>query len=323
MCKKKKKLILVVSGVLLVMIAVALTVIHFQHQKIWNTYQQAVSQEDVAHASMLELTEELDALIVDEQTCLSRVNNPDVCTASIELSQKAHETAKKTDRMESIVQPKAWIYSPSLLEKLYAATKQEQSYEKECLALNEELETQIENLEAAYLDKALTDYTSAVADTSASVDALQSLIDSTTGAVADEATRQDAQTSVTDTHTILDTEVDEANLDELRTATTHLKEQQAILGEKSAAITASHKAYQQAQAEAAAAAAAEAERAAQKYKSYGSSSGGSSNNNNNSGSSSASSSGGGSDDTPATWDIPDYLNEGRDVPLPEGFIPYG
>ncbi|MCO5475210.1 hypothetical protein NG891_00565 [Enterococcus gallinarum] len=319
-----KKIVFILSSVFFLVGIVLLVAFHVNHEKIWTSYKQAVTQTEKAQASMQELTKELDTLIVDEQKCLSNVNDSTFCSVAIELSQKAHETAKKIERTENIAKPKAWIYSADLLEKIRKATKQVQAYEKECILLNKEMKSQIENLEAAYLDKALTDYTSMYSTMQSTVDTLQALISSTQGTVTDDTVRQDAQNAITTVQEILNTDVDENNLEELRTATSKLIEQQTILEEKSKAITASRDAWQAEQDRAAkqAAATAEAEQDAQKYKSYGSSSGGSSNNN-NSGSSSASSSGGDSDDTHATWDIPDYLNESRDVPLPDGFIPYG
>ncbi|GAA5350896.1 hypothetical protein [Streptococcus uberis] len=326
-----KKIVLILSSVFFLVGIVLLVAFHVNHEKIWASYKEAVTQTEKAQASMQELTKELNTLIVDEQTCLSNVNDSTFCSAAIELSQKAHETSKKIGRTENIAKPKAWIYSADLLEKIRKATKQVQAYEKECILLNKEMKSQIENLEAAYLDKALTDYTSMYSTMQSTVDTLKALISSTQGTVTDDTVRQDAQNAITTVQEILNTDVDENNLEELRTATSKLIEKQTILEDKSKAITASRDAWQAEQDRIAQqAAAAKAERAAQKYKSYGSSSGGSSNNdnNNNSGSSSSSSGGwdysqGNPDGSPTTWNIPDYLNEGRDIPLPDGFIPYG
>lgn len=303
---RKKKILFILTGVFVLILGVTLVAIHLHHENIWASYEQAVTQKEKAQASMQELTKELDTLLVDEQACLSNVNESDICMTSIELSQKAHATAKRIERTDKIAHPKEWIYSSALLQKIHTATKQAQADEKDCILLNQELKKQIKNLKAMYLDKALTDYTSMYSTMQTTVDTLQALIDSTQGTVTDDTVRQDAQTAVTDTRTILDAKVDEKNLDELRAATSKLMEQQTVLGEKSAAITASHEAYQQA--------------AAQQAASGSNHNGGTYNNRNNSNGSS----GGGDysqenpDDSPTTWDNESNRTD-LDYQLPEGF----
>lgn len=303
---RKKKILFILTGVFVLILGVTLVAIHLHHENVWASYEQAVTQKEKAQASMQELTKELDTLLVDEQACLSNVNESDICTTSIELSQKAHETAKKIERTKTITQPKAWIYPTSLVEKIRTATKQAQADAKDCILLNQELKKQIKNLKAMYLDKALTDYTSMYSTMQTTVDTLQALINSTQGTVTDDTVRQDAQTAVTDTRTILDAKVDEKNLDELRTATSKLMEQQTVLGEKSAAITASHEAYQQA-----------AEHQAASGSNHN---GGAYNNRNNSNGSSGggNDSQGNPDDSPTTWDNESNRTD-LDYQLPEGF----
>lgn len=303
---RKKKILFILTGVFVLILGVTLVAIHLHHENVWASYEQAVTQKEKAQASMQELTKELDTLLVDEQACLSNVNESDICTTSIELSQKAHATAKKIERTKTITQPKAWIYPTSLVEKIRTATKQAHADEKDCILLNQELKKQIKNLKAMYLDKALTDYTSMYSTMQTTVDTLQALIDSTQGTVTDDTVRQDAQTAVTDTRTILDAKVDEKNLEELRTATSKLMEQQTVLGEKSAAITASHEAYQQA--------------AAQQAASGSNHNGGAYNNRNNSNGSSGGwdYSQGNPDDSPTTWDNESNRTD-LDYQLPEGF----
>lgn len=302
----KKKILFILTGVFVLILGVTLVAIHLHHENVWASYEQAVTQKEKAQASMQELTKELDTLLVDEQACLSNVNESDICMTSIELSQKAHATAKRIERIDKIAHPKEWIYSSALLQKIHTATKQAQADTKDCILLNQELKKQIKNLKAMYLDKALTDYTSMYSTMQTTVDTLQALIDSTQGKVTDDTVRQDAQTAVTDTRTILDAKVDEKNLEELRTATSKLMEQQTVLGEKSAAITASHEAYQQA--------------AAQQAASGSNHNGGTYNNRNNSNSSSdgGNDSQGNPDDSPTTWDNESNRTD-LDYQLPEGF----
>lgn len=306
---RKKKILFILTGVFVLILGVTLVAIHLHHENVWASYEQAVTQKEKAQASMQELTKELDTLLVDEQACLSNVNESDICTTSIELSQKAHATAKKIERTKTITQPKAWIYPTSLVEKIRTATKQAQADAKDCILLNQELKKQIKNLKAMYLDKALTDYTSMYSTMQTTVDTLQALIDSTQGKVTDDTVRQDAQTAVTDTRTILDVKVDEKNLEELRTATSKLMEQQTVLGEKSAAITASHDAWQAGQ-----------DRAAQQAASGSNHNGGAYNNRNNSNGSSGGwdYSQGNPDDSPTTWDNESNRTD-LDYQLPEGF----
>ncbi|MCD3369054.1 hypothetical protein KP756_00680 [Streptococcus equi subsp. zooepidemicus] len=316
-----KKVLLMITGVSFLVLSVTLVAFHVQHEILWSSYEQVFTQKEKAQASMLELSEELDTLIVDEQTCLSNVNDSTFCSAAIESSQKAHETAKKIESREKIAQPKTWIYSADLVEKIRTAIKQVQADKQECILLNKEIKQQIKNLKAAYLDKALNDYTSMYSTMQTTVETLQALIDSTQGTVIDDIVRQDAQTTITTVQEILNTDVDEKNLEELRTATSKLIEQQNILGEKSTAITSSRDAWQAEQDRIAqqAAAAAEAERQAAS-RAYNN---GSTYNSSNSSSGTEDYSQGNPDDSPTTWSIPDELNEGRDIPLPEGFIPYG
>lgn len=303
---RKKKILFILTGVFVLILGVTLVAIHLHHENVWASYEQAVTQKEKAQASMQELTKELDTLLVDEQACLSNVNESDICTVSIELSQKAHATAKRIERTDKIAHPKEWIYSSALLQKIHTATKQAQADEKDCILLNQELKKQIKNLKAMYLDKALTDYTSMYSTMQTTVDTLQALIDSTQGKVTDDTVRQAAQTAVTDTRTILDAKVDEKNLEELRTATSKLMEQQTVLGEKSAAITASHEDYQQA--------------AAQQAASGSNHNGGAYNNRNNSNGSSdgGNDSQGNPDDSPTTWDNESNRTD-LDYQLPEGF----
>lgn len=303
---RKKRILFILMGVFVLILGVTLVAIHLHHENVWASYEQAVTQKEKAQASMQELTKELDTLLVDEQACLSNVNESDICTVSIELLQKAHATAKRIERTDKIAHPKEWIYSSALLQKIHTATKQAQADEKDCILLNQELKKQIKNLKAMYLDKALTDYTSMYSTMQTTVDTLQALIDSTQGKVTDDTVRQAAQTAVTDTRTILDAKVDEKNLEELRTATSKLMEQQTVLGEKSAAITASHEAYQQA-----------AEHQAESGSNHN---GGAYNNRNNSNSSSGGGddSQGNPDDSPTTWDNESNRTD-LDYQLPEGF----
>lgn len=303
---RKKRILFILMGVFFLVLGVTLVSFHVQHENVWASYDQAVAQKEKAQAAMLELTKELDTLIVDEQACLSNVNESDICTVSIELSQKAHATAKRIERTDKIAHSKEWIYSSALLQKIHTATKQAQADEKDCILLNQELKKQIKNLKAMYLDKALTDYTSMYSTMQTTVDTLQALIDSTQGKVTDDTVRQAAQTAVTDTRTILDAKVDEKNLEELRTATSKLMEQQTVLGEKSAAITASHEAYQQA-----------AEHQAASGSNHN---GGAYNNRNNSNGSSGGGdySQGNPDDSPTTWDNESNRTD-LDYQLPEGF----
>lgn len=309
-----KKIVLILSSVFFLVGIVLLVAFHVNHENLWASYKQAVTQTEKAQALMQELTKELDTLIVDEQKCLSNVNDSTFCSAAIELSQKAHETSKKIERTENITKPKAWIYSADLLEKIRKATKQVQAYEKECILLNKEMKSQIENLEAAYLDKALTDYTSMHSTLLKTVDTLQALIDSTQGTVIDDTVRQDAQTTITTVQAILNTDVDEKNLEELRTATSKLIEQQNILEEKSKAITASRDAWQAEQdriAQKAAVDKAERQAASRSYNN------GSTYNSNNSSSGTEDYSQGNPDDSPTTWSNP---SDHTEIP---SYTPYG
>lgn len=315
-----KKVLLMITGVSFLVLSVTLVAFHVQHENLWSSYEEAVTQKEKAQASMLELSEELDTLIVDEQTCLSNVNDSTFCSAAIESSQKAHETAKKIESRKKIAHPKTWIYSADLVEKIRTAIKQVQADKQECILLNKEIKQQIKNLKAAYLDKALNDYTSMHSTMQTTVETLQALIDSTQGTVTDDIVRQDAQTTITTVQKILNTDVDEKNLEELRTATSKLIEQQNILGEKSTAITASHDAWQTEQDRIAQQAAVDKAERQATSRSYNN---GSTYNSNNSSSGTEDYSQGNPDDSPTTWSIPDELNEGRDIPLPEGFIPYG
>lgn len=309
-----KKVLLMITGVSFLVLSVMLVAIHVKHENLWVSYEEAVTQKEKAQASMQELTKELDTLIVDEQKCLSNVNDSTFCSVAIELSQKAHETSKKIERTENIAKPKAWIYSADLLEEIRTATKQVQAYEKECILLNKEMKLQIENLEAAYLDKALTDYTSMYSTMQSTVDTLQALISSTQGTVPDDTVRQDAQTTITDVQEILNTDVDEKNLEELRTATSKLIEKQTILEEKSKAIIASRDAWQAEQARIAQQAAVdEAERQAASS-SYNN---GSTYNSSNSSSGTEDYSQGNPDDSPTTWSNP---SDHTEIP---SYIPYG
>ncbi|GAB6710332.1 hypothetical protein BOVMAS05_08760 [Streptococcus uberis] len=309
-----KKVLLMITGVSFLVLSVTLVAIHVKHENLWVSYAEAVTQTEKAQASIQELTKELDTLIVDEQKCLSNVNDSTFCFAAIELSQKAHETSKKIERTENIAKPKAWIYSADLLEKIRTVTKQVQAYEKECILLNKEMKSQIENLEAAYLDKALTDYTSMHSTLLKTVDTLQALIDSTQGTVIDDTVRQYAQTTITTVQEILNTDVDEKNLEELRTATSKLIEQQNILEEKSKAITASRDAWQAEQdriAQQAAVDKAERQAASRSYNN------GSTYNSNNSSSGTEDYSQGNPDDSPTTWSNP---SDHTEIP---SYIPYG
>lgn len=309
-----KKVLLIITGVSFLVLSVMLVAFHVKHENLWVSYEEAVTQKEKAQVLMLELTEELNTLIVDEQTCLSNVNDSTFCSAAIELSQKAHETSKKIERTENIDKPKAWIYSPDLLEKIRTATKQVQAYEKECILLNKEMKSQIENLEAAYLDKALTDYTSMYSTMQSTVDTLQALISSTQGTVTDDTVRQDAQTTITDVQEILNTDVDEKNLEELRTATSKLIEKQTILEEKSKAIIASRDAWQAEQdriAQQAAVDEAEHQAASRSYNN------GSTYNSSNSSSGTEDYSQGNPDGSPTTWSNP---SDHTEIP---SYIPYG
>lgn len=309
-----KKVLLIITGVSFLVLSVMLVAIHVKHENLWVSYEEAVTQTEKAQASMQELTKELDTLIVDEQKCLSNVNDSTFCSAAIELSQKAHETSKKIERTEKIAQPKAWIYSADLLEEIRTATKQVQAYEKECILLNKEMKLQIENLEAAYLDKALTDYTSMYSTMQSTVDTLQALISSTQGTVTDDTVRQDAQTTITDVQEILNTDVDEKNLEELRTATSKLIEKQIILEEKSKAIIASRDAWQAEQdriAQQAAADEAEHQAASRSYNN------GSTYNSSNSSSGTEDYSQGNPDGSHTTWSNP---SDHTEIP---SYIPYG
>lgn len=309
-----KKVLLIITGVSFLVLSVMLVAFHVKHENLWVSYEEAVTQKEKAQVLMLELTEELNTLIVDEQKCLSNVNDSTFCSAAIELSQKAHETSKKIERTENIDKPKAWIYSPDLLEKIRTATKQVQAYEKECILLNKEMKSQIENLEAAYLDKALTDYTSMYSTMQSTVDTLQALISGTQGTVTDDTVRQDAQTTITDVQEILNTDVDEKNLEELRTATSKLIEKQTILEEKSKAIIASRDAWQAEQdriAQQAAVDEAEHQAASRSYNN------GSTYNSSNSSSGTEDYSQGNPDGSPTTWSNP---SDHTEIP---SYIPYG
>ncbi|HEL0789812.1 TPA: hypothetical protein TU158_001739 [Streptococcus equi subsp. zooepidemicus] len=316
-----KKVLFILTGAFFLVLSVTLVVFHVKHENLWATYEQMIAHKEKAQVSMLGLSEELDTLIVDEQTCLSNVNDSTFCSAAIELSQKAHETAKKIESTEKITQPQAWIYSADLVEKIRMATKKVQADEKECILLSKEMKSQIENLEAAYLDKALNDYTSMHSTMQTTVETLQALIDSTQGTVTDDTVRQDAQTTITAVQEILNTDADEKNLEELRTATSKLIEQQTVLGEKSTAITASRDAWQAQQD----AAAADRAAATSSY-SYSNGSSGSSyysgngstyNNGGNNSSGSWDYSQGNPDGSPTTWN-----NPSNGYKLPEGYIPY-
>ena len=328
---RKKKILFMLTSIFVLMLGVTLVTIHLQHENIWASYKQAITEKEKSQAAMLELTKELDTLIVDEKTCLSNVNDSTFCSAAIELSQKAHETGKKIERTEKIAQPKAWIYSVNLLEKIRTATKQAQADEKEYILLNKDLKKQIEKLEAAYLDKALNDYASLHSTLQSKIETLQALIDSTQGKVTDDTVRQDTQTTIKNAQEILNTDVDEKNLEELRTATSKLMEQQTVLGEKSKAIIESRDEWHAEQdrvAKQAAAAEAEAKRQAQAAaRSYNN--GSTYNNRNNSTGNNSTGvseawnySQGNYDDSPITWDNESNRTD-LDYKLPEGFIPYG
>ncbi|GAB6701115.1 hypothetical protein BOVMAS03_09840 [Streptococcus uberis] len=309
-----KKVLLIITGVSFLVLSVTLVAFHVQHENLWSSYEEAVTQTEKAQASMQELTKELDTLIVDEQKCLSNVNDSTFCSAAIELSQKAHETSKKIESRENIAKPKAWIYSADLLEKIRTATKQVQADKQECILLNKEIKQQIKNLKAAYLDKALTDYTSMHSTLLKTVETLQALIDSTQGTVTDDTVCQDAQTTITDVQEILNTDVDEKNLEELRIATSKLIEKQTILEEKSKAITASRDAQQAEQdriAQQAAVDKAERQAASRSYNN------GSTYNSNNSSSGTEDYSQGNPDDSPTTWSNP---SDHTEIP---SYIPYG
>ncbi|HEL0714373.1 TPA: hypothetical protein TUY03_000799 [Streptococcus equi subsp. zooepidemicus] len=311
-----KKVLLLITGVSFLVLSVTLVAFHVQHENLWSSYEEAVTQKEKAQVSMLELSEELDTLIVDEQTCLSNVNDSTFCSAAIESSQKAHETAKKIESREKIAQPKTWIYSADLVEKIRTAIKHVQADKQECILLNKEIKQQIKNLKAAYLDKALIDYTSMHSTLLKTVETLQALIDSTQGTVTDDIVRQDAQTTITTVQEILKTDVDEKNLNELRTATSKLIEQQNILEEKSTAITASRDAWQAEQdriAQQAAVDKAERQAASRSHNN------GSTYNNSSSNSSSGTEdySQGNPDDSPTTWSNP---SDHTEIP---SYIPYG
>lgn len=309
-----KKVLLLITGVTFLVLSVTLVAFHVKHENLWSSYEEAVTQKEKAQVSMLELSKELDTLIVDEQTCLSNVNDSAFCSAAIESSQKAHETAKKIESREKIAQPKTWIYSDALLEKIRTAIKQIQADEQECILLNKEIKQQIKNLKAAYLDKALTNYTSMYSTMQSTVDTLQALISSTQGTVTDDTVRQDAQTTITDVQEILNTDVDEKNLEELRTATSKLIEKQTILEEKSKAIIASRDAWQAEQdriAQQAAVDEAEHQAASRSYNN------GSTYNSSNSSSGTEDYSQGNPDGSPTTWSNP---SDHTEIP---SYIPYG
>ncbi|HEL1344688.1 TPA: hypothetical protein TVS23_001727 [Streptococcus equi subsp. zooepidemicus] len=293
-----KKVLLMITGVSFLVLSVTLVAFHVQHENLWSSYEEAVTQKEKAQASMLELSKELDTLIEDQQTCLSNVNDSTFCSAAIASSQKAHETTKKIESRKKIAKPQAWIYSADLVEKIRTAIKHVQADKQECILLNKEIKQQIKNLKAAYLDKALTDYTSMHSTLLKTVETLQALIDSTQGTVIDDTVRQDAQTTITTVQEILKTDVDEKNLEELRTATSKLIEQQNILGEKSKAIIASRDAWQAEQdriAQQAAVDEAERQAASRSYNN------GSTYNSSNSSSGTEDYSQGNPDGSPTTW----------------------
>ncbi|HEL0817091.1 TPA: hypothetical protein TU266_001530 [Streptococcus equi subsp. zooepidemicus] len=310
-----KKVLLMITGVSFLVLSVTLVAFHVQHENLWSSYEEAVTQKEKAKVSMLELSEELDTLIVDEQTCLSNVNDSAFCSAAIESSQKAHETAKKIESREKIAQPKTWIYSSDLLEKIRTAIKHVQADKQECILLNKEIKQQIKNLKAAYLDKALTDYTSMHSTLLKTVETLQALIDSTQGTVTDDIVRQDAQTTITTVQEILNTDVDEKNLEELRTAISKLIEQQNILEEKSKAITASRDTWQTEQDRIAQQAAVD--KAERQAASRSHNNGSTYNNSSNSSSGTWDYSQGNPDDSPTTWSNP---SDHTEIP---SYIPYG
>lgn len=299
---KRTKIIVATIAAVAVIAASCIGVLYSRYTAAWKNYENQNSATHKQYSVAQENLKKLETMIGDKETFLAQTNNADLYKESTELLGKA-QSATVTEKMQ---QPQGFITQLRSTNTIHDATKKSEEQGKTFVSLNSDIKAAIKKIEAAFLDKAVADYTTALDDEKNIIASLATLISDTDGKVLDDTLRQEASAALADAQKTVEETVDTKNLEAVKKATTNLTQQLATLKEKISALTESNHAYEQQQQQQAKAAHAA---------SYN-------NNVRNRNTSSPASSGnwdysqGNPDDSPVTWSNPG----GHDVK--PNYIPY-
>lgn len=240
----KRTKIIVAAMIAVAVIAVScIGVLYSRYMTAWKNYENQHAQTHKQYSVVQENSKKLETMIGDEETFLAQTNNADLYQESTELLDKA-QSATVTEKIQ---QPQGFITQLRATKTIHDATKKSEEQNKTFVSLNSDIEAAIKKIEAAFLDKAVADYTTALDEQKNIIESLATLISDTDGKVLDDAIRQEASATLADAQKTVEETVDTKNLEAVKKATTNLTQQLAILKEKISALTESNHAYEQQQ----------------------------------------------------------------------------
>lgn len=247
---KRTKIIVATMIAIVIIAASCIGVLYSRYTTAWKNYENQHTQTHKQYSVVQENSTKLETLIGDEETFLAQTNNADLYQESTELLNKAQSVSVG----EKIQQPQGFMRKLRATKTIHDATKKSEEQYKTFVSLNSDIEAAIKKIEAAFLDKAVADYDTALDDEKNIIESLAALISDTDGKVLDDAIRQEASAALADAQKTVEETVDTKNLEAVKKATTNLTQQLATLKEKISALTESNHAYEQQKAEAAQAA---------------------------------------------------------------------
>lgn len=240
---KRTKIIVATIAAVAIIAASCIGVFYSRYATAWTNYENQHEQTHQQYSVVQENLKKLETMIGDQETFLAQTDNAALYEESTEFLNKAQSVSVG----EKIQQPQGFMRKLRATNTIHDATKKSEEQYKTFVSLNSDIEAAIKKIEAAFLDKAVADYTTALDDEKNIIENLSALITDTDGKVLDDAIRQEASAALADAQKTVEETVDTKNLEAVKKATTNLTQQLAILKEKISALTESNHAYEQQQ----------------------------------------------------------------------------